>query len=178
MTVFDFPTPGLTSQELYAQKMQVRNYIRDATDPNESGANGRSLLLLSLIGCFEGDGESVVSDLLNRGADPNLPSPWNTFVTLLSVSNSLPLVKQFVDRGLRINDVYEIDKENGGLTRGPTTLLDHLYGVRAYIAPKRKKINALADKYAGGLGSRRKFIDEAIAFLESRGAKRAADLQS
>jgi hypothetical protein len=90
MSVFDFPTPDLTSQELYAQKMKVRNYIRDATDPNESGENGRSLLLLSLIGCFEGDGESVVSELLNRGADPNLPSPWTTFVTLLSVSNSLP----------------------------------------------------------------------------------------
>lgn len=177
MSVFEFPSNCDTADEIIAQKLQVQKYIRTAADPNEIGSNGRTLLQLALVCCFEGAGESDVSDLLDRGADPNKPTAWANFTALLLASNSIALVKKFIETGLRLNDVYDIDPETGGMTIGPATLLDHAYAIRDYISPKRKKVNALANKYAGGLGKRRRFIDETIALLESSGAKRAADLK-
>lgn len=176
MSVFDFPASCTTADEFIAAKQRVEDYIRKAADPNEAGDNGRTLLELALLMCFEGKGESLVMELLVRGADPNRPSPWQTFTTFLIGSNSIELVREFIARGLRLNDVYEVPSEAGGLTAGPTTLLDHVYAIRDGIAPKRKKLNALAKKYAGGLGKRRRFIDETIALLEASGGKRAQDL--
>jgi hypothetical protein len=178
MSVFDFPTPGATATDLMAEKHRVQEYIRTAADPNEAGADGRALLQLALMTCFEGRGEDLVAGLLDRGADPNRPSPWANFVGLLTITTSVPLLRAFVDRGLRLNDVYDVDPAAGGLglVAGPATLLDYAYAVRDFIAPKRKRVNALANKYAGGLGPRRRFIDEAIALLEAAGAKRVADL--
>lgn len=177
MSVFDFPTPGLTARDMLAEKQRVQGYIRQAPDPNEAGENGRTLLTLALMTCFEGEGEDLVWDLLGRGADPNQPSAWANFTGLLTVSCSLPLVREFVGRGLRLNDVYEAAEwQAGGLLAGPSTVLDYAYAVRDYVAPKRKAVNRLANKYAGGLGKRRRFIDETIALLETSGAKRAADL--
>jgi hypothetical protein len=177
MSIFDFPTPGATAGEIIADMDRVRAHLRAAPDPNEAGANGRTLLTLALVTCFEGRGEELVSDLLHRGADPNRPSAWANFTSLLTVSHSLPLVREFISRGMRLNDVYEgMDEATGRLVVGPSTLLDYAYALRDYIAPDRKKVNSLADKYAGGLGKRRRFIDETIALLEASGAKRAADL--
>lgn len=177
MSIFEFPTSGATAGEIVAEKCRVQEYIRAATDPNESGENGRTLLTLALMLCFEDRGEELVWDLLRRGADPNRPSAWANFTGLLTVSSSLPLVQEFVSRGLQLNDVYEgVEKQTGGLLTGPSTLLDYAQAVRSYIAPKREKANRLADKYAGGLGKRRRFIDETIALLEAAGAKRAVDL--
>jgi hypothetical protein len=121
--------------------------------------------------------DSLIMGLLERGADPNRPSPWVTFTAIVSISNSVPLVRKLVDSGLRLNEVYEADCSKGAVTHGPSTLLDHLDGIRIYISPKRKKVNALAEKYAGGLGPRRRFIDEIIAMLEGEGAKRAEQLR-
>lgn len=176
MNVFDFPVSGATLSEVISHKQQVQDHIRNAADPNETGGNGRTLLELAIMTCFEGRGEDLVSDLLRRGAEPNRPSPWAIFVGVLMMSNSVSLVKELLDHGLRLNDVFEVEEATGGLVNGPSTILDHAYAVRDYIAPKRKKIDALANKYAGGLGRRRRFIDETIAVLESAGAKRAADL--
>ncbi|NNJ27303.1 hypothetical protein [Alienimonas chondri] len=174
MSVFDFPTPGAASGDLLAQKRRVQDYVREASDPNEAGENGRTLLTLALLTCFEGQGEELVVDLLRRGADPNRPSAWANFTSLLTVSCSLPLVREFVDAGLRLNDVYRIDgQQTGGLLAGPCTVLNYADAVRDSIAPKRKTANQLADRYAGGLGPRRRFIDESIALLESSGAERA-----
>lgn len=176
MNVFDFPLPGATLSDIISHKQEVQEYIRSAVDPNEAGANGRTLLELAMMTCFEGRGEDLVSDLLRRGADPNKPSPWAIFVGFLTVSNSASLAKEFIDHGLRLNDVFEVDSQAGGLVEGRSTLLDYACAVRDYVAPKRKKVNALANKYAGGLGKRRRFIDETIALLEAAGAKRAAEL--
>ncbi len=177
MSIFEFPSPGATAGQIVAERLRVQEYVRAAADPSEAGANGRTLLTLALMTCFEGRGEELVWDLLRRGADPNRPSPWANFTGLLAVSNSLPLVQEFVGRGLRLNDVYEgVEGPTGGLLTGPSTLLDYVLAVRGYIAPKRKKVNRLADEYAGGLGKRRRFIDEAVALLGAAGAKRAADL--
>jgi hypothetical protein len=177
MNVFDFPPSGASVDEIIAAKHRVWDYILNARDPNEAGDNGRTLLLLALMMCYGGKGESLVSDLLERGADPNRPSAWANFTLLLTVSNSLPLVRKLIDSGLKLNEVHEVDPEQRGLglTTGPSTLLDHAYAIRGYISPKRKKLNALANKHAGGLGKRRRFIDETIALLESRGAKRAQE---
>jgi hypothetical protein len=177
MSIFDFPTPDASAGEIVAEKCRVQEYIRAAPDPNEAGENDRTLLTLALMICFDGRGEELVWDLLRRGADPNRPSAWANFTGLLTVTSSLPLVREFVSRGLRLNDLYEgVEEQTGGLLVGPTTLLDYVHAVRGYIAPKRRKINSLADRYAGGLGKRRRFIDETIALLEASGAKRAADL--
>lgn len=176
MSVFDYPTPGVSFEELIEQMHRVRAYIREARDPNETGENGRSLLLLAVSLCFDSEGECAVSSLLQRGADPNRPSPWANFTTLLAVSNSLSLVREFIDQGLRLNDTCDVREEPGSLTHGPSTLLDHVYAVRDYLSPERKKPDALATKYAGGLGNRRRFIDDVIELLLARGAKRAAEL--
>ena len=176
MSVFDFPTAGAPWDEVAAEMQRVREYLRTTPDPNEVGDNGRTLLQLALILCSTDEGESLVIDLLQRGADPNRPSAWATFTLAVSVSSSLPVVKQLLESGLRLNEVYEISSAEGELTDGPSTLLDHLYGIRDYTSPRRKRINALANKYAGGLGKRRRFIEEAIALLEANAAKRAADL--
>jgi hypothetical protein len=176
MSVFDFPTPGASPDQIVAEMQRAREYLQNAPDPNEVGADGRTLLLLALILCSTGEGEPLVLSLLERGSDPNQPTPWVNFTTLLSVSNSLPLVKKFIESGLRLNEIYGVSYAKGGVTDGPSTLLDHACGVRDYISPKRKKLNALANKYAGGLGKRRRFIDETIALLESHGAKRAVEV--
>jgi hypothetical protein len=177
MEIFDFPTTGATARDILAEKQRVQDYIREAPDPNETGKNGRTLLTLALMTCFEGQGEDLVWDLLCRGADPHRPSAWANFTGLLTVSCSLPLVRELVTRGLRLNDVYEGgEQQTGGLLIGPSTVLDYALAVRNYIAPKRKAVNQLANKYAGGLGKRRRFIDETIALLEASGAKRAAHL--
>ncbi len=178
MNVFSFPTPGASADQLVAEMHRVREYLQNAADPNEASRDGRTLLLLALVLYSHGDGEPLVVSLLERGADPNQPTPWANFIMLVSVSESLGLVRKFIERGLRLNDLYEASYAQGGLTDGPSTLLDHLYGIRDYISPKRKKLNAQANKYAGGLGKRRRFIDETIALLESHGAKRAAELAS
>jgi hypothetical protein len=175
MSVFDFLSRAWPD-DLVDQMHLVRDYIRNAQDPNEAGANGRTLLSLALILCVVGEGEALVTELLERGADPNRPSAWTNFTQVLRLSNSLPLVKKFVDCGLRLNEVYSVSIENGGLSEGPSTLLDHLYAIRDYISPRRKQLNALLDKHAGGLGKRRRFIEETIAMLESHGAKRAQEL--
>jgi hypothetical protein len=176
MKHFDFTSLEASPNDIVAEMERVREYIRNAPDPNETEANGRTLLQLALISYVTDEGKSLVADLLERGADPNRPTAWANFTLLLTVSNSLPLVQAFVDRGLRLNDVYRTSIEKGALTEGPSTLLDYVYAIRDYISPRRKKLNALANKYAGGLGKRRRFIDETIALLESRGAKRAQDL--
>ena len=177
MSVFDFPTPGAAADDLLAQRRRVQEYVRDAADPNETGGDGRTLLTLALLTCFDGDGEELVSDLLARGADPNRPSAWANFTTLLTVSCSPPLVRDFVDRGLRLNEVFDVDgPQTGGLLAGPATLLDYACAVRDSVAPKGRA-DRLAKKYAGGLGPRRRFLDETIALLEASGAERAVDLK-
>src|SRR5262245_40159315 len=121
MSVVEFPTPGATAGEILAEKSRVQEYIRAAADPNEAGGNGRTLLTLALMSCSEGRGEELAWDLLRRGADPNRPSAWANFTGLLTVSNSLPLVHEFVGRGLRLNDVYEgVEEPTGGLLTGPS----------------------------------------------------------
>ena len=176
MSVFEFPTFGATTDEMLAEKLRVQEYVRAAADPNEEGGNGRTLLTLALMTCFEGRGEELVWDLLRRGADPNRPSAWANFTGLLTVSNSLPLVREFVSRGLRLNYIYEgVEEQTGGLLNGPSTLLDYAHAVRDYVAPKRNKVNILAEKYAGGLGKRRRFLNDTIVLLEAAGAERAAN---
>ena len=178
MSIFSFPIPGATTAEISAARQKVHEYVRTAGDPNEAGENGRTLLLMALLTCFEGDGEAIVADLLARGADPNRPSPWATFTTLLTVSESVSLVRLFIESGLRLNDVYEVDGQAGGIIHGPVTLLDHLDAIWAQISPKRKNYDALAKRHAGGLGKRRRFIQETITLLESAGAGRSCEREA
>ena len=175
-SIQELATAGASSNEIIVQMHRVRDYLRNASDPNEVDSDGRTLLLMAVCLCFEGEGESLVANLLERGADPNRPSPWVNFTMLLTMSNSLPLVRKFVDGGMRLNDVYDPSADKSAITKAPSTLLDHVCAIRDYISPKRKKLNALSEKHAGGLGKRRRFIDETIALLESHGAKRAGEL--
>ena len=177
MNVFDLPTPGAPYQQLAAELREIRKYLVDPADPNETAGDGRTLLLLALGLCVDSEGEALAMRLLERGADPNKPTPCAIFTKLLTASNSLPLVTKLVECGLRLNDVYDLSRAQGWLTDGPSTLLDHAYAIRDSISPKRKNLDALANKYAGGLGGRRRFIDETIALLELHGAKRASDLE-
>src|SRR6478736_1107727 len=97
---------------------RIREYIPNACDPNETAPDGQTLLLYALCFCSTSDGEKLVTDLLDRGADPNKPSAWTILTTLLSVSNSIHLVEKLVEAGLELNHIYEIVGE-GHLTNGP-----------------------------------------------------------
>jgi hypothetical protein len=176
MAIFDQPQSFATIEELDAWTQHLFDYVRDARDPNERGADGRSLLLLALPLHNLPGGEVLIMNLLDRGADPNQPTSWSIFSASLR-SNSLPLVAKLVDCGLQMNLVYDV-KGEGQLLHGPSTLLDHAYAVRNYISTKRTGLNALVKKHAGGpMEERRQFIEEVIVLLEARGAKRAAELE-
>lgn len=177
MNVFDDPPQGAPAAEVLARRAATLRALRAAPDPNEAGPDGRTLLTVALMNCVEGDGEDVVVDLLRRGADPNRPSAWTNFTTLLTVSASFPLVREFLDRGLRLDEVYEdVGPQTGGLLTGPATLLDYADAVGRFLAPRRSKPARAARKHAGGLGGRRRFIEETIHLLEDAGATRAADV--
>ena len=79
---------------------------------------------------------------------------------------------------MQLNQVYDVKYAGEKEARGPLTLLDNAYALQESISPKRKTLDALAKKHAGGLlGKRRRFIAEVIALLERRGAKRAVELR-
>ena len=152
MSVFEFPPVGESFAELLAAKKAAENYIETAKDPNEAGPNGQTLLMLAIQMCFEGNGESTVSRLIARGANPNLPSAWTNFVALLTTTNSIELATQLINAGLELNEIYETNRDAGDFCNGRATILDHVYGIREYISPKHRKRTELATRYAGGLG--------------------------
>jgi hypothetical protein len=175
MSIFDRPESFANFNELEAWTQRLFDYVRDVPDPNERGPDGRSLLLLALTLHSMPGGPELIMNLMDRGADPNQPTAWSIFSMALG-SNSLPLVTKLLDHGLLLNGIFDV-KGEGQLVHGPSTLLDHAYAIRAYISPKRKALDALAKKHVGSLmGMRRQFIEDVIALLEARGAKRAAEL--
>jgi hypothetical protein len=175
MNVFEFDPAGLSWEEIAEQQRLRRQYIRDALDPNEAADDGRTLLLLAVCYCSTQEGQELFLGLLDRGADPNKPTAAAIFTSLLMASSSMPLVEKLVEKGLRLNDVYE-SNEFCRASEDVFTLLDYLYWICGKISRKRKALNALSDKHAGGLGERRQFIEDVIALLESHGAKRAKEL--
>lgn len=161
------------------RKLKVVEYLRAAPDPNEEGESGRNLLTLALIMQLLTGCENLAAELLDRGADPNQPSPMSNLIMLvrnLKLENSpIPLLKKFIEKGMELNNIYDLNDPH--LPRkGQSTLLDLLDAWQGTMSPKRKTLNALADKYVGGLGGIRGSFTEAIALLESHGAKRAADM--
>ena len=152
MSVLDSSTSGASWEEMAERMRRIREYSPNASDPNEMAADGRTLLLFALLFCSTAEGEQLVADLLDRGADPNKPTAWTTFSTLLTASNSIQLVEKFVEKGLELNQVYEVIGE-GHLTDGPSTLIDYVHEVRTYISPSRKGLAALDGKHSGRLGN-------------------------
>lgn len=177
MNVFDIPDLEWPLERLQEHMRRVKEYVRTAADPNETGPNGRNLLILAIPFLVESSDDSIVADLLQRGADPNTPSPWATFTYVVGACNSISLVRKFIEHGLRLNDVFDVPAANAVFTRGQSTLLDYMLGIRSYLTSKTKNVSAAVEGSSGNLSQRRQFIDETIALLELRGAKRAIELE-
>ena len=105
-------------------------------------------------------------------------SGWAIFTMMLATTNSIPIAKKLIECGLNLNTVYVTDRDSGHFSTGESTILDHVYGVQAYLSPKRKKLKELTASHAVRLSPRRKFIEEIIILLRSKGAMRASELMS
>jgi hypothetical protein len=134
------------------------------------------LLLGALQCCFKGRNEDHVLFLLESGENPNEPSGWAVFTMMLATTNSIPIATKLIECGLNLNEVYMTDRDLGHFSSGESTILDHVYGVQAYLSPKRKKRKELTETHAVRLSPRRRFIEELIVLLRSSGAMRAPEL--
>ena len=150
------------------------DYIAAGGEPIQKATD----LLGALQCCFEGRNEEHVLLLLESGANPNDPSPWAVFNMMLATTNSLTIAIKLIECGLDLNAVYETDRELGHFSTGESTILDHVYGVQAYLSPKRKKLKELTNSHAVSLSPRRKFIEDLIVLLRSKGAMRASELST
>lgn len=167
-----------TSAESFdVRKVKVAEYIRTTPDLNQEYNEGYNLLMLAIGMQLLSGYENLAEELLDRGADPNRPSSLDLVTSLVRSMKverpPLSLLKKLIEKGMELNHVYDVDDPDLPC-QGMSTLLDYLDASLEGISPKRKRLNALANKYAGGLGGVRNFLGDAIAMLESHGAKRAA----
>lgn len=174
MNVFDQPEPNASLPEIMEYMTVVRKYLENAEDPNESSDDGRTLLTVGLTLCSDETCVPLVLRLLDLGADPNRPSPYAVFAIAMTSTSSLAIIERLLDCGLRVNDVFDLAKDAVILTQPTTTLLDYAEAVQKYLGGKR--VNQLANKHAGGLSGRSKFVADVIELLQQRGAKRLEEL--
>ncbi len=179
MNPFQYLYDDATGETFVERARRVVEYLRTAADPNEEGESGRSLLTLAITMQLLSGCDDVAAELLDRGADPNQPSPMNIVIALVRSTKverpPLPLLEKLIAKGMELNNVYDIDDPYLPC-KGPSTILDFLDASLGKLSPRRKTLNALANEYVGGLGSIRSFLAEAIALVESHGAKRAAEI--
>jgi hypothetical protein len=175
MNLFQFPENAASTEEITQWMHCLEEHFQQTPNPNECGANGRTLLQMALLLCSSAGKEKLAIDLLDRGANPNKPTPWTIFTSAMTSSNSTRLISKLIECGLELNRVFE-EKHESRLTDGPATLLDYACGLRDYLSPKHRGRTTLARKHAGGIGKRRQFIEDTIELLESHGAKRARDV--
>jgi hypothetical protein len=175
MSIIDIPLSDVPVESLQTHIQQLKDYLRNALEPNETSVDGSTCVSISLQFCDTEEGIQVLTSLLERGGDPNLPSPIYNFVTFTTVASSVAPLEYMLDAGLRVGDVYE--PTAGLLSDGerPFTLLDYVLDIQVYLNRNRKTLGALADKYAGGLGKRRRFIENVIELLTAHGAVRASE---
>lgn len=150
--------------------------MRNADDPNEIAADGRSLLNIALTHASTSDGQDIVIGLLHRGAYPNYPLGFLNFSMALSTCHSIALINAMLDAGLRVNDVFRSEDVDFVDDKERFTILDYATGIENYFGRKKKPLKRLTSKTGGSLGGRRRFIHETINLLRGAGARTATEL--
>lgn len=176
MSIIDIPLTDVPFDQLGRHIEDLKEYLRRADDPNEAGSNGQTCVSIAVQFCNTDDGIQILWSLLDRGGDPNRPNPIANFVGYTASATSLKPLEYMIDAGLELNEVYDPIPDLLGDGDCPFTLLDYVLSVQAYLNKNRKSLDHLANKYAGGLGPRRRFVDDTIALLIRHGAKRAEEL--
>src|SRR5690349_19974552 len=121
------------------RKDRVVEYIRTTPSVNEEDESGDSLLTLAISLQLFPDCEHLAAELLDRGADPNRPSPMGLLLSLLLSSKMertpLPLLAKLIEKGMELNNVYAIT-DRACPSQGPSTLLDYLDASLEGLSPK------------------------------------------
>lgn len=176
MNPLDIPLSSVSPDQLVEHIRQLKEYIRNTTDPNRPGHDGQTCLQIALAYCNDEGGEDRIASLLERGADPNRPSAFAHFQTYILVAKRTEPLAMLIKAGLRLNDVYTIDPAYApSCPSGRITLLDWVLDAELYLKRRGKGFTKLVEKHAGPLAltGRRRFLADTIALLEEHGAVRA-----
>lgn len=176
MSLPELPNEVTSWEQVADYLTRLKSYLLNTNDPNEASANGRTCVAHAIGLCNTEEGIVILKSLLGKGGNPNLPSPFDNFQNYNMVAKSIEPLELLISAGLELNHVYTA--EPGFLFTGdrPFTILDFAIDIQARLNKNRKSWSSLAKKYAGGIGSRRRFIDDTVTLLESHGAKHAADV--
>jgi hypothetical protein len=155
----------------------LRQYLLTTPDSNAANVDGQTCLQLALAFCVDEDGERLAASLLERGADPNRPSPLANFSTFMTAAKRVSILERLIEAGLKLNEVFTV--EPGLLPNGRSgriTLLDYALDVEAYLNKRtaNKAFVRTVEKHAGPLNGRRRFVADVIALLRANGADSAA----
>jgi hypothetical protein len=174
----DTPLDSVPAEELVEHIKGLREYVRNASDPNETGPNGRTCVSLALSFCGERDGVDILRSLLAKGGDPNRPTAVQNFITYTLVAKTTSPLALLISSGLDVNQIGTATGDSAFTGNGPFTMLDYALNIRAYLKKKRKSLSALANEHvgSGSFGARRQLIDDTIALLQAHGAKSASEL--
>jgi hypothetical protein len=171
MNPLDTSLDAVPPDHLIEHMRRVKEFIRTTSDPNTASPDGQSCLLFALAFCAEGDGEDLVQSLLDRGADPNRPSALAVFQIFMTAANRVEALDRLIRAGLKLNEVHAVEAGSLPTGRGgAVTLLDYAMDVNAYLGLRKAQA---AQKRAGPLRGRRRFVTDVIAMLKAHGAVRA-----
>jgi hypothetical protein len=176
MSIIDIPLDSVPFEDLGDHISRLKEYLRNATNPNEVASNGETCVSIALI-FFKSEADvAILQSLLARGGNPNLPTPIRNFLRYMNAATTVAPLQYMIDAGLELNRVYTAEADFLSTGHHPFTMLDYAMDVRACLNKNRKPLSALAHKYAGtGLGARRRFVDDTISLLESHGAQHAPE---
>ena len=154
-----------------AHLQRVMDHIRDTDQPNFVGAEGQTCLLLALALVNTEGGDARIGSLLQRGADPNLPTAMANFQAYMTNAKQTNALAMLIDAGMKLNVIYAVEPETMPTQRaGLCTLLDYALDVEAYLNRRSKRFIKTVEKHAGPLSSRRRIVTDSIELLRSRGA--------
>jgi hypothetical protein len=178
MNAFDTSITSVPPERLMGHLAALKQHLLATSDPNAVNPEGKTCLLMALGFCVFDDGDGLVTALLERGADPNRPSPIANFSTFMTAAKRVEPLERLIRAGLKLDDVYTVEPGLLPTGRGgQITLLDYALDVEAYLnrRARNKAFVRTVEKHAGPLSGRRRFVADVIALLKANGAGSAAD---
>jgi hypothetical protein len=175
MSILDRQLGEVPPEQLREHIIKLKDYLRNVADPNETSINGQTAISIALLFCFEEEEADIIGSLMSKGGNPNIPCPFQNFVRYTLGAKKISILQHMIDGGLQLNNTFTAEPEFNYLGSQPFTILDYTLDIQSQLN-KNRVWASLAKKYAGGIGQRRRFIDETIALLKSHGAKQASEL--